>query len=165
MSTTITVNGVHGSRFLSDLAARFSGRIPSVLAYLIDEHVPALAVDTELAEEVAEFVDELIASAYAPAEPEPPLLFSPEVGDEVMIVRDALLELDHRAGRSLPRTWRFVERNTRARVVTRRRDVSRIVLLDGPSAREIAYVSDGSVTGIRFWRRHRVPAAVMRHAC
>jgi hypothetical protein len=158
MLTTITVNGSEGLRFLSMLGTRLRGRIPPVLAAMVDhaqvarpsEHV-ALEVESWLAEQVARFVDELVDSGFD--EVELPLLFSPQVGDEVRIVRDALVEIH--VGRHELRTWRCIPRDTRGRVVARRGDVGKVLLLDaardtGVERDRHVYISDRCMTRWRF---------------
>lgn len=144
MYTTITVNGLGGSRFLSVLGAKLAGHLPA-LAPLLDGSVESLEVDTDLAEEVADFVERLIADGAATDEP--PLLFSPAVGDSIAIVRDVLLEFQVAARRG-PRIWRFVPRGTRGRVIAHQEDSDRVLL---EPSREIAYVHPRSMTGTRFW--------------
>lgn len=65
-------------------------------------------------------------------------------GEEVILVRDALLEIQVPRGRA-PRTWCFVPRGTRARLVGREQGVGRIVLMDGPLARAVAFAAVGTL--------------------
>ncbi len=153
-TTTITVNGLGGSRFLSILGAKLTrhlGRLGPALAPLLDGRVDSVEVDTNLAEEVADFVERLLAE-HTPTEvtasaDDPPLLFSPNVGDSVAIVRDALCEFQSPAKRA-PRIWRFVPRGTRGRVIAHQGDTDRVLL---EPSREIAFVRPRSMTGMRFW--------------
>ena len=149
MYTTITVNGLGGSRFLSVLGTKFPGDLPPVLAGLLAGPADSVEVETDLAEEVADFVERLIAGGAlgADAVVEPPLLFSPNVGDNVAIVRDALVEFQVPARRA-PRIWRFVSRGTRGRVIAHQGETDRVLL---EPSREIAYVRPRSMTGMRFW--------------
>ena len=64
----------------------------------------------------------------------------PELGEEVLIVRDALLEVQ--TSRRSGRTWCFIEQGTRARLIARHDDIGRLVLSDGPYAREVAFASE-----------------------
>ena len=152
MSTTITVNGQGGSRFLEFLGAKWSGPMPSVLAHLVDGSADSVEVEADLAEQVADFVDQLLADGIAPFDAsEPPLLFSPNVGDGVAIVRDVLLEFQPPARRA-PRIWRFVPRGTRGRVLAHQGDTDRVLL---EPTREVAYVRPRCMTKVGFLARHR----------
>ncbi len=64
---------------------------------------------------------------------------SVQLGDEVQVVRDALLEIQ--APRRNGRTWCFIQRGTRARLVARHDGIDRLVLADGPYARDVAFAS------------------------
>jgi len=153
MLTTITVNGTEGLSFLASLLeqhARAERPIPPALAARI-EHVTAgdphdlenvrLEVTTPLAEEIAAFVEDLSGGRGQP------LLFSAEVGDIVVIVRDVLAEMH--GGKRESRIWRFIAGGTRARLVSRKGDVGKLLLLEGPYEREHAYVSDRCTTRSR----------------
>ena len=148
-TTTITVNGLGGSRFLSILGAKLTrhlGRLGPALAPLLDGRAESVEVDTNLAEEVADFVERLLAEHTANAD-DPPLLFSPNVGDSVAIVRDALCEFQAPAKRA-PRIWRLIPRGTRGRVIAHQGETDRVLL---EPSREIAFVRPRSMTGMRFW--------------
>ncbi len=157
MYTTITVNGLGGSRFLSFLGEKFPGDLPPILALLVKGHEQAgeqigerlasIEVETDVAEEVADFVERLIADGAVTNETEPPLLFSPNVGDGIAIVRDVLVEFLI-AGKRAPRIWRYVARGTRGRVIAHQGDTDRVLI---EPSREIAYVRPASMTGMRFW--------------
>ncbi len=156
MHTTITVNGADGSRFLAALGEHTS-RMPAILAVLArrranGEPIDSVEVLTDLAEEVAEFVGRMIADGVATPN-EPPLLFSPAVGDTVAIVRDVLVEFQvaaASAARRAPRIWRYVPRGTRGRLIAHQGETSRVLL---EPAREIAYIGARSMTGVRFLRQ------------
>jgi hypothetical protein len=154
MLTTITVNGSEGVRFLASLterAARARGPVPPALVAMIEHVVQAgldeaeveqvkLEVAAPLAEEIAAFVEDVSAGGT-------PLLFSAQIGDLVVTVRDALVEMH--AGKRESRTWRYLPRGTRGRLMSRRGDFGKLFLLDGPYAREHAYVSDRCMTRTR----------------
>jgi len=154
MLTLITVNGPEGVRFLASLPERVrplvaERPIPPALAAMI-EHVLAGPVDLDnlrlevsapLAEEIAGFVESLTEGV-------PPLLFSAEIGDLVLIVRDVLVEVQ--IGKRESRTWRHIEGGTRGRLVGRRGDLGKIQLLDGSRAGDIVYVSDRCTTRSRW---------------
>lgn len=158
MYTTILVNGISGARFLPALGEQLSSlaeRSPSpslatralalarALAPLLDGSVTSLEVDTALAEQLADAIEPLIGGDGL----DPPLLFSPAVGDNVVIVRDALLEYQPPARRG-PKTWRFTPRGTKGRVIAHEGTADRVLL---EPSREVAYVRPGSMTGVRFW--------------
>src|SRR5215207_4418555 len=88
MYTTITVNGLGGERLLSVLAAKLRGHLGPALAPLIDGSVDSLEIETDLAEQVADLIERLIDDDLIDDDGEPPLLFSPNVGDSIAIVRD-----------------------------------------------------------------------------
>lgn len=151
MLTTITVNGYEGFRFLERLGTRVRRPLPPALLALIDHvsaaqpEVMALEVESWLAEEIADLV-ELFGPELASAG-EPPLLFSAGVGDTVVLVRDVLAEI--KVARHEPRTWRALDRDTHGRVVARRGDVAKLLLLDGEEEGAHAYVSDRCMTRVR----------------
>ena len=143
MYTTITVNGgASTARILSALGTTHLG---PALAPLVEGRVDSLEVETDLAEEVADLVERLLTDDDAAVSP--PLLFSPNVGDSVAIVRDGLFEFQV-AGRRAPRIWRFVPRGTRGRVIAHQGDTDRVLI---EPTREIAYVRARSMTGMRVW--------------
>jgi hypothetical protein len=141
MYTTIRVNGLHGTQFLPLLAGH--GDLAPALAPLLDGRVTALEVDTLLAERVANFIEPFLVADDI----DPPLLFSPNVGDSVVIVRDALLEFQSPARRG-PKIWRFTPRGTKGRVIAHEGDRDRVQI---ESSREVAYVRPLSMTGVRYW--------------
>jgi hypothetical protein len=163
MLTTITVNGSEGYDFLAHLGARFHGALPPALAAMVASrgfaegsaesitHAPdleepiSIQVDAGHAEEIAAFVEELVHAGYGNTPL--PLLFSAQTGDLVLVVRDVLAELQ--VGKREPKTWQLVARGTRGRMVARRGDVGKLLVLDGPAAREHVYVSDRSTTRAR----------------
>lgn len=151
MYTTITVNGPSGFRFLSFLGASFPGPLPSPLVDLLRGAADAVEVDTDLAEQIAELVERVHADAIVDGElepsTEPPLLFSPNIGDGIAIVRDVLVELQP-PGRRAPRIWRFIPRGTRGRVIGHQGDTDRVLL---EPSREVVFVRPRSMTGTRFW--------------
>ena len=154
MLTTITINGSEGVRFLASIGTRYGGPIPAPLAAMIDhvrvsrgnpiDHL-VLEVEPWLADQIAEFVAELVTAGFEDVRQ--PLLFSAQVGDVVVLVRDVLAEM-HVSKHEL-RTWRHVDGGTRGRVISRRGDTAKVLLKDGPEAGEHAYVSDRCVTRIR----------------
>jgi hypothetical protein len=153
MLTTITVNGSEGYDFLAHLrrpGARFHGSLPPALAAMVDhagdpEDPHSVQVEARQAEEIAAFVDDLVHAGYGSSPL--PLLFSAQTGDLVLVVRDALVELH--VGKRESRTWQLVGRGTRGRMVARRGDVGKLLVLDGPIARDHVYVSDRCTTRAR----------------
>jgi hypothetical protein len=155
MLTTITVNGTEGVRFLASLTGEgfsISRPVPPALVAMIEHVVQAglvgggelehvrLEVAAPLAEEIAAFVDDLSGGGM-------PLLFSAQIGDLVVTVRDALVEMG--AGKRDGKVWRFLPAGTRGRLMSRRGDFGKVFLLDGPLARDHAYVSDRCMTRTR----------------
>jgi hypothetical protein len=152
MLTTITVNGTEGVRFLASLTEHASRRpVPPALVAMIEHVVQAglvegdveqvrLEVPAPLAEEIAAFVEDLSQGGT-------PLLFSAQIGDLVVTVRDALVEMC--AGKRDGRSWRFLPRGTRGRLMSRKGDFGKLFLLDGSLAREHVYVSDRCTTRTR----------------
>ncbi|HLL24346.1 MAG TPA: hypothetical protein VK427_19580 [Kofleriaceae bacterium] len=153
MYTTITINGLGGSRFLASLSTQPQTReIPSALVPLIDGSATSIEVELDLADELANFVedvlvDQVLVDQVLVDREGPPLLFSPQVGDGVAIVRDVLVEFLPPAKRA-PRIWRFVSRGARGRVVAVDGDVHRVQL---EPSHEIALMRATSMTGARFW--------------
>jgi hypothetical protein len=155
MLTTITVNGPEGLRFLASLQELSQRddhpRVPPALAAMIEhvtgassqedlEHV-RLEVAAPLADEIAAFVDEL-------GSPDSwPLLFSAQLNDLVVLVRDVLAEV-HVTKRE-GRTWQYLAAGTVGRLVARKGDLGKLLLLDGPYARDHIYISDRCTTRAR----------------
>ena len=147
MYTTITVNGLGGASTARILSALGTTHLGPALAPLVEGRVDSLEVETDLAEEVADLVERLLTDDAELAAVSPPLLFSPNVGDSIAIVRDGLFEFQV-AGRRAPRIWRFVPRGTRGRVIAHQGETDRVLI---EPTREIAYVRARSMTGMRFW--------------
>ncbi len=157
MLTTITVNGTEGLQFLASLQERRTHPVPPALVAMI-EHVISLRPDeldieavrlevtSPLADEIAAFIDDLSGGRGQP------LLFSAEIGDLVVVVRDVLVEMQ--ATKREPRTWRYVNGGSCGRLVARRGDLGKVLLLDGEHEHEHAYISDRCTTRSRS---HRFP--------
>jgi hypothetical protein len=157
MLTTITVNGAEGLQFLASLQEERARPVPPALVAMI-EHVTTatfgphdienvrLECTPTAANEIAAFVESLGVHAGRTGWP---LLFSAEIGDLVVIVRDALAEMDGPKRSSPGRIWRFVAGGTRARLVARRGDIGKLLLLDGKHEREHVYLSDRCTTRSR----------------
>lgn len=146
MYTTITVNGLGGARFLSVLGEQLASHrshLHPALAPLLDGRVTSLEVDTALAEQVADALEPLLLDDAAP----PPLLFSPNVGDSIVIVRDALFEYQPPARRGA-RIWRFTPCGTKGRVIAHEGTTDRVMF---EPSHEVAFVRPQSMTGARFW--------------
>src|SRR4051794_20462158 len=91
VTTTITINGDEGDRFLASLA-RYRAPVPRALRWLADSAYRSIEVDRRDAEQIAAFVGELIASGWIDVD-QPPLLFSPRIGDQVRLRCDVLAEV------------------------------------------------------------------------
>jgi hypothetical protein len=162
MLTTITVNGTEGLRFLASLqehAKQDSRPVPPALAAMLEhltaatstdelEHV-RLEVAAPLAEEIAAFVENV-----SQGDGSWPLLFSAQIGDLVVLVRDVLAEM-HVTKREA-KSWMFLPAGSVGRLVARKGDFGKLLLLDGPSdrfpAREHAYVSERCTTRTKLTR-------------
>lgn len=154
MLTTITVNGPEGLRFLSllqETSTRERRSVPPALAAMIEhvtsasheelEHV-RLEVAAPLADEIAAFIADVSGGQGIP------LLFSAQVGDLVVLVRDVLAEIS--VGKRESRTWQYLPAGTVGRLVGRKGDLGKLLLLEGKGGRfperEHAYVSDRCTT-------------------
>lgn len=142
--TTITVNGATGSRFLASLV-RYGIPVPPVLDWLVESGARSVDVGKVDADAVASFLDALLDAGWIDVD-EPPLLFSPQVGEVVALRRDVLVEL---ARPVAERVWIAIPRGTRGRVIARRRDDGRdlaiVELLEGDHRRARALVSTRNV--------------------
>jgi hypothetical protein len=102
VTTTITINGSEGERFLASLAS-YSAPVPRALRWLATSRHRSIDVDPSDAEQIAQFVDDLLDAGWIDVAA-PPLLYSPKVGDLVVLVAEALLEVA-RTAPGLPPTW------------------------------------------------------------
>lgn len=102
MTTTITINGSEGERFLASLAS-YSAPVPRALRWLATSSHRSIDVGVGDAEQIARFVDDLLDAGWIEVAA-PPLLYSPKVGDLVVLVGEALLEVA-RTAPGLPPTW------------------------------------------------------------
>ena len=153
MLTTITVNGTEGLRFLANLQeARHADNrpVPPALAAMI-EHLTAASSHEELEHvrlEVATPQAEEIAAFIADVSGGHPLLFSAQVGDLVVLVRDVLAEIS--VGKRESRTWQYLPAGTVGRLVGHKGDLGKLLLLEGKGsrfpAREHAFLSDRCTT-------------------
>lgn len=147
--TTITVNGVQGERFLSSLG-EYASPMPRALRHLASGEQRSIQVDPADAELVASFVDDLLASGWVDVEQ--PLLFSPRVGDEVLVLQDCLAEVSH-TGKHAPVSWRLIEKGTRGKLIGYR-DVPdepprAVIDLAGVERRLVVFVTESKVTRAR----------------
>lgn len=149
-TTTITVNGSQGERFLTSLFS-YRAPVPRALRWLAQGNQRSIEVDPGDADVVARFVDDLLASGWLDVEQ--PLLFSPRVGDEIIVTCDSLAEVS-RTGRNAPSSWRFVETGSRGKLLGWHHvdgEPSRAAIeLFGVERRVIVLVREGKVT-----RAHR----------
>ena len=143
-TTTITVNGSQGERFLSSLHT-YRAPVPRALRWLAQTPRRSIEVDPGDAEVVARFVDELLASGWIDVEQ--PLLFSPRVGDEIAVTVDMLAEVT-RQGRNAPSSWRFVEAGSAGKLLGFQGDRC-VVELFGVERRVVVLVGEGKVTRSR----------------
>ncbi len=149
LTTTITVNGTQGERFLSSLGT-YRAPVPRALRWLAKGDHRSIQVDPGDAEVVAQFVDELIASGWIDVEL--PLLFSPRVGDDVLVMWDVLAEVS-RTGRNAPSSWRFVEAGSRGKLIGWRDSEGEppraVIDLYGVERRIVVFVAERKVTRAR----------------
>ena len=147
--TTITVNGAQGERFLSSLGG-YQRPVPRALRHLASGEQRSIQVDPNDAELVASFVDDLLASGWLDVDQ--PLLFSPRVGDEVLVLSDSLAEVSH-TGKHAPVSWRLVEKGTRGKLIGWR-DVANeppraVIDLAGVERRLVVFIGETKVTRVR----------------
>jgi hypothetical protein len=147
VTTTITINGNEGERFLASLAA-YRAPVPRALRWLAGGGYRSVEVDRNDAEAIADFVRELIASGWIDVD-EPPLLFSPRVGDQVLMRGDVLAEIA-RQQPGLPPTWRYLPAGTTGKLLGWRGEARAIVDIDGTERRLVVFVSLGAVTRARL---------------
>jgi hypothetical protein len=143
VTTTITINGQEGERFLASLAS-YRAPVPRALRWLARGEYRSIEVDRNDAEMVAAFVGDLIASGWIDVE-EPPLLFSPRVGEQVLIVEDVLAEVGRQAP-GLPPTWRFLPAGLTGKLLGWRGEARAIIDVDGLERRLVVFVSTPRIT-------------------
>lgn len=146
VTTRITINGAAGERFLSSLAG-YGAPVPGVLRSLASGHRRTIEVGARDAEIVAQFVERLLASGWVDLD-EPPLLYSPRVGDPVVVRRDVLAEIGRELP-GLPPTWRFVPAGVRGKLLgwrDRSDDDRAIVAIHELDRRLIVLVSERHIT-------------------
>ncbi|MDB4959567.1 MAG: hypothetical protein JWO36_7136 [Myxococcales bacterium] len=146
VTTTITVNGRSGDRFLSSLVL-YESPLPQVLYALARGDRRTLEVDADDADLVARFVDDLIDSGWIAVEA-PPLLFSPRVGDEVVLRCEVLAEVA-RVSQTVPQIWRALPAETRGKLIgwrDREGDTRAVVDVVGAQRRLVVFVGDQHVT-------------------
>lgn len=157
VTTTITINGAQGERFLASLAS-YRAPVPRALRWLARSEHGSIEVDRRDAELVAAFVGDLLASGWIDID-EPPLLFSPRVGDQVLICADVLAEVTRQTP-GLPPTWRFLPAGITGKLLGWRGEARAIVDIDGIGAgdrRLVVVVSVAHITSAR-------PPGAYRHA-
>jgi len=114
VTTTITVNGNEGDRFLASLA-RYHAPVPRALRWLATGDYRSIEVDRHDADEVASFVEGLLGSGWIETGA-PPLLFSPRVGDRVLVCGEVLAEVGRHSPGSPP-SWRYLPAGTSGRLL------------------------------------------------
>ncbi|HEY5928527.1 MAG TPA: hypothetical protein VIV11_42865 [Kofleriaceae bacterium] len=157
VTTTITINGNEGDRFLASLA-EYRAPVPRALRWLASLTTGtyrSIQVDRTDAELIAEFVSQVIASGWIDVD-EPPLLFSPRVGDQVRVRSDVLAEIARQTP-GLPPMWRLIPAGTTGKLLGWRGEKRAIVEIDDTDIRLVVFMSVGHVTrarlpGIRYRR-------------
>src|SRR5690606_23892564 len=155
VTTTITVNGEEGARFLASLA-RYRAPVPRALRWLVENDYRSIEVGLRDAEQIAAFVSDLIASGWIDIA-EPPLLFSPRVGDQVLLRTEVLAEIARHAP-GLPPTWRYRPAGATGRLVAWGNATRAVVDVDGTDRRLVVFVSVNAIT------RARQPGRMYRRA-
>lgn len=155
VTTTITVNGDEGARFLASLA-RYGRPVPRALRWLVEHGYRSIEVDRTDAEQIAAFVSDLLTSGWIDIE-EPPLLFSPRVGDHVRLRTDVLAEIARQAP-GLPPMWRFLPAGTTGRLLGWRDGHRAIVDIDDTDRKLVVFL--GTTTVVRA----RQPGPAYRRA-
>ena len=151
VTTTITVNGQEGDRFLASLT-RYRAPVPRALTWLVRSQHRSIEVDRNDADEVADFVAGLLDAGWIDIEA-PPLLFSPRVGDPVLICEDVLVEVARHmpgtppspgspgsAGHPLA-TWRFLPAGMTGKVLGYKGEERVIVDVRGTERRLVVYMT------------------------
>jgi hypothetical protein len=155
VTTTITINGAAGERFLASLSS-YRAPVPRALRWLASNAYRSIEVDRTDAEIIALFVSDVIASGWIDIE-EPPLLFSPRVGDQVRTRNEVLAEIGREAP-GLPPAWRYLPAGTTGKLLGWRGEGRAIIEVDGMERRLIVFVSERHVT------RARLPGLAYRRA-
>ena len=155
LTTTITVNGPEGARFLASLAT-YRAQVPRALRWLVEHAYSSIEVDRSDAELIADFITELIDSGWIDLD-EPPLLFSPRVGDQVRICGDLLAEIARHAP-GLPPTWRYLPAGITGKLLGWRGEDRAIVDIDDTDRRLVVFVS------LKHLTRARLPGRAYRRA-
>lgn len=137
VTTTITVNGEQGARFLASLA-RYYAPVPRALRWLAEHGFPWVRVDRFDADLIADFVSEVLASGWIDLD-EPPLFFSPRVGDEVRVVTDVLAEIG-RATPGLPPMWRYLPAGTTGKLLCWRGERRAVIDVHGEERRLVVFL-------------------------
>ena len=116
--------------------------------------IARIQVDPTDAEHVAKFVDDLLATGWLDVDQ--PLLFSPRVGDEVLVTQEALAEVS-RVGKNAPSSWRLVAAGTRGKLIgwrdTEGEPAKAVIDLADVERRLVVFVSERKVTRARRRRR------------
>ena len=143
ITTTITVNGAEGDRFLASLSG-YREPLPRALRWLAAGEYRSIEVDSNDADEVFELVEELLDAGWIDVA-EPPLLFSPRVGDQVLIIFDVLAEVARQAP-GLPPTWRFLPAGVTGKLLGWRGQGRAVVDIDGTERRLVVFLSERKIT-------------------
>jgi len=145
VTTTITINGAEGERFLASLAS-YSAPVPRALRWLAASRHRSIEVDPRDAEQIARFVDDLLDAGWIDMVA-PPLLYSPKVGDLVLVVAESLLEVA-RSTPGLPPTWLCVPAGTEGKLLGyRERGGESFAIVEIALARRVViYVREQKIT-------------------
>jgi len=156
VTTTITVNGAQGDRFLASLSS-YHEPVPRALRWLAASDYRSIEVDPTDAEQVAQFVADLLDAGWL-ADIEEPLLFSPRVGDQVRICHDVLAEIARHAP-GLPPMWRYVPGGATGKLLGWRGEGRAVIDVEGAEKRLVVYLSERRIT------RTAVAGRSRRRAC
>ena len=144
VTTTITINGNEGDRFLASLA-RYRAPVPRALRWLATGDYRSIEVDCRDADEVATFVEGLLGTGWIEIGA-PPLLFSPRVGERVLVCGDVLVEVGRHAPGTAP-SWRYLPTGTTGRLLGWRGEGRAIVEVHGAERRLVVFM------GVRWLTR------------
>ena len=143
VTTTITVNGTEGDRFLASLSG-YREPLPRALRWLAAGDYRSIEVDSTDADQVSAFVDGLLDAGWIDVDA-PPLLFSARVGDHVLLCCDVLAEIARQAP-GLPPMWRYLPAGVTGKLLGWRGEGRAVIDVHGMEKRLVVFLSERNVT-------------------